>query len=136
MCDIYYFQGLDNLHIRFLDDFQSAMNEDFNTPVAMVEFNKLGKIITRELNSKNIEIIKELNFMIDRLGGDVLGLEFGGVSDKKEESIPAEVIEKAKLRWEAKQNKDWPTADKYRNELMELGYVIVDSKDGYKLEKK
>ena len=33
-------------------------------------------------------------------------------------------------------NKDWANADKYRNEIQEKGYVILDSKDGYKIEKK
>ena len=119
-----------------LDDFQSAMNEDFNTPVAMVEIAKLGKIIARELVSKNVEIIKEINFLINNLCENVLGLDFGGIIAKSEDKIPAEVEEKASLRWQAKQNKDWALADKYRDEVNAMGYTLVDSKEGYKLEKK
>lgn len=119
-----------------LDDFQSAMNEDFNTPVAMVEIAKLSKIIARELVSKNVEIIKEINFLINNLCENILGLDFGGVIAKSEDKIPAEVEEKANLRWQAKQNKDWALADKYRDEVNAMGYTIVDSKEGYKLEKK
>lgn len=119
-----------------LQGFEDAMNEDFNTPVAIVEFNKLGKVISSELESKNIDNIRQINYLVHRLGEEVLGLDFGEVPQKKEESIPADVEEKARLRWEAKKNRDWATADKYRDELASLGYVIIDQKDGYKVEKK
>ncbi|MGN0961674.1 MAG: cysteine--tRNA ligase [Christensenellales bacterium] len=119
------------------NNFVSAMNEDFNTPVAMVESNKLLKLIPQVIVSKDIDLVKEMNFIIDRLAGDVLGLSFGELTSTKiENSIPAEIEEKAKLRWEAKKNKDWTTADKYRDEISSLGYNILDTKDGYKLEKK
>lgn len=117
--------------------FVDAMNEDFNTPVALVEFNKLSKIMLKVIENRDIELAKEINYIVRRLGCDVLGLNFGEAITKKEENeIPAEIEEKAKLRWQAKQNKDWATADRYRDEVSALGYVIVDSKDGYRVEKK
>ena len=122
--------------MAILDAFNGAMNEDFNTPVAIVEIAKLGKIISRELVDKNIDVIKEINFLINELCERVLGLEFGRIADKVQDVIPSEVEEKASLRWQAKQNKDWALADKYRDEVNAMGYTIVDSKEGYKLEKK
>ena len=118
------------------NNFLSAMDEDFNTPVALVEFNKINKIISRELENKDIELIKEINLFVRKLGEEVLGLDFGSVQSKNVEEIPSQVVELARLRWEAKQNKDWAMADKYRNEISDLGYSILDSKDGYKVEKK
>ena len=35
------------------------------------------------------------------------------------------------MRLEAKQNKDWATSDKIRNELTDLGFEIKDTKDGF-----
>lgn len=35
------------------------------------------------------------------------------------------------IRLQAKQNKDWPTSDKIRNRLTELGFQIKDTKDGF-----
>lgn len=119
-----------------LQGFEDAMNEDFNTPVAIVEFNKLGKIISSEIENKNIDLIRQINYLVRRLGNDVLGLDFGKFSQKVEDTIPAEIEEKARLRWEAKKSKDWATADKYRDELSAEGYIIIDQKDGYKVEKK
>lgn len=131
-------ESITNIELKAIyDDFVKAMNEDFNTPVALVEFNKISKIISRELVGKNIELIKQINLLVRHLGCDVLGLDFGEkTSVKLDNLIPADVEEKARLRWEAKQNRDWAMADKYRNEILEMGYVILDSKDGYKLEKK
>ena len=38
------------------------------------------------------------------------------------------------MRIEAKNNKDWGTADKIRNELTEMGVIIKDTKDGFEWE--
>ena len=35
------------------------------------------------------------------------------------------------IRLQAKQNKDWATSDKIRNELTALGFEIKDTKDGF-----
>ena len=35
------------------------------------------------------------------------------------------------IRLQAKQNKDWTTSDKIRNELTALGFQIKDTKDGF-----
>ena len=40
------------------------------------------------------------------------------------------------LRMKAKANKDWVTADKIRDELCTLGFVIKDTKEGFSWELK
>ena len=35
------------------------------------------------------------------------------------------------IRRQAKQNKDWATSDKIRNELTAIGFTIKDTKDGF-----
>lgn len=115
--------------------FVNAMNEDFNTPLAMVEFNKINKIITNALNNNLTNLYPEINYVISKLGEEVLGLTFGEQTVKTETGIPKNVLELAKLRWEAKQNKNWAEADKLREEVKNLGYVINDKKDGYDIEK-
>ena len=91
--------------------------------------------VLSELNNKNSELIAELNLMIKLLAEDVFGLLFVTNNDKPENEIPANVVKLAQNRWEAKQNRDWEMADKLRNEVKELGYVIVDKKDGFDIEK-
>ena len=54
----------------------------------------------------------------------------------KAEEIPSEVVAIAEERFLARQNKDWATSDKLRDELLAKGYVVKDSKEGYTLTKK
>ena len=42
----------------------------------------------------------------------------------------------AEIRWQAKLNKDWTKADTLRQELLNLGYEILDSKTEYTVKKK
>ena len=49
--------------------------------------------------------------------------------------VPEDVKELAEKRFEAKKEKNWAVADKLRLDIMALGYIIKDSKDGYTIEK-
>jgi len=122
-------QELDEIKLKF----EEAMNEDFNTPLAMVEFNKIFKIINTANNLQ--EIAPKLNYLIKTLGEDVLGLVFANEQPKAEE-LPNEVAALAEERWQAKQNRDWAKADELRVKLSSMGYEVLDSKDGYKITKK
>jgi cysteinyl-tRNA synthetase len=50
-------------------------------------------------------------------------------------SIPDEIKEKAEMRLEAKKNKNWDLADSLRKEIIDAGYILKDTKDGYTIEK-
>lgn len=125
--------------ISIKDGFENAMNEDFNTPLAMVEFNKLLKVIPTAINSNNTKIYPEINYLITKLGEQVLGLDFGNVEDgvsKNEDSIPNNIKELAEKRWECKKTKNFAMADELRKQISDLGYDILDSKEGYQITKK
>lgn len=49
--------------------------------------------------------------------------------------VPEEIKALAQKRWEAKQARDWGTADALRRELTEKGWTILDRKDGWDLKK-
>lgn len=113
----------------------AAMEDDFNTPVAISEFIKLPKLIAAAVKVADKKALAELNYIVDEFGGNVLGLEFK-LPEKKEESIPAEIVEAAKKRWAAKQNKEWVVADEMRAKIDAAGFVIRDRADGYDIVKK
>ncbi|MBQ0013334.1 MAG: cysteine--tRNA ligase [Proteobacteria bacterium] len=73
---------------------------------------------------------------IDRL----LGLQFIEHAERlvavESESAPDEVVKLANARADAKRNRDFATADKLRGEIDELGWAVLDTKDGFKLSKK
>jgi len=51
------------------------------------------------------------------------------------QGVPADVAELGAKRWAAKQGKDFVAADRLRLELAELGWTMLDRKDGYDLKK-
>jgi cysteinyl-tRNA synthetase len=55
-------------------------------------------------------------------------------SPRPELDIPDEVLDIADERWEARLAKNWAEADRLRDELAQLGWVMKDGKDGYDLE--
>lgn len=47
--------------------------------------------------------------------------------------IPSEILELVELRNSARKNKDWQTADKIRNQILNAGWEIQDTPDGSEL---
>jgi cysteinyl-tRNA synthetase len=47
-----------------------------------------------------------------------------------EEKLPREIEELVRRRETARKNRDWETADKLREEIRELGYIIEDTSEG------
>ena len=113
--------------------FEQAMNDDFNTPVALsVLFD-----MVREINScKQTDtekaaglaaLLKQLSAVLGLLTDDAenffKGQSTDGLSDDEVEAL-------VNQRVEAKSRKDWTTADRIRDELKEQGVVVEDSADG------
>ena len=115
-------QKLDHYRQEFLE----AINDNLNTPLA------LGVLFSMVKNEPKSKDVYDLAMDFDK----VFAIGLDRVVEEKSEDIPAEIEQLAKLRWEAKLNKDWAQADKYRNEITEKGYMILDSKEGYRIEKK
>jgi cysteinyl-tRNA synthetase len=51
------------------------------------------------------------------------------------ESLPADISRLAEARILAKTLKDWAESDRIRDELVSLGYKMIDEKDGWRMEK-
>lgn len=59
-----------------------------------------------------------------------------GFLAKPQESAPAEALSLLELRQQARQTKNWAEADRVRNELATLGWIIQDTPQGPKLKRK
>ena len=64
---------------------------------------------------------------------EVLGLDL--LKAREIDDIPSYIHELAEKRWQAKQDKNWAEADVLRNQITQLGYTILDSKDGFEIKK-
>ena len=64
---------------------------------------------------------------------EVLGLDFDGLIGFE---VPKEVDDLARTRWEYKRVGIWDKADFIRRQIDELGFLVEDSGDSYKVKKK
>jgi len=119
--------------------FESGMDDDFNTRVALVEVQSVAKRIGVLLDSggESEEIAAAVSW-ISEYAGDVLGLlpEDSEVLDKiqSRESAKDEIsqhVESLLLeRDEARESKDWARADEIRDELTGMGVKVEDGPNG------
>ena len=102
----------------------SVLLDDLNTPGLITELNN----IVKEYNSSN----SNKENLKSRLS--VISSVLGILEDKTFKEIPEELKNKINdmilKRSEAKNNKDFKTADAIRDQLIELGVEINDSSDG------
>tara|TARA_B100000767_G_scaffold104314_1_gene100118 strand:+ start:977 stop:2464 length:1488 start_codon:yes stop_codon:yes gene_type:complete len=124
------------------EGFAKAMDDDFNSREAVAKVLGAVREISKTLSSGLDEIDKDAfaHYSVEWLeetAGLVLGIlptrEFALLEpeeDPRKEQISSEVEELLILRTEARDSKDWHKADKIRDQLTQMGVVIVDSADG------
>ncbi len=115
---------------------QEAMDDDLNTPFVIAALFDSTRAINTVHDGKgtiseaDLKELKEVwtTFAIDILG---LRLEEQGADAGKQKAFNGAIDLLLGIRLQAKQNKDWGTSDKIRNELTALGFQIKDTKDGF-----
>ena len=122
--------------------FNKAMDDDFNTALAISNLFGLFKTIKSKINAEDSSVladicqIKKTYSLIGLFTTDAKAFIDYYESKNQSQDVPAEIQEIAERRAVARQNKDWAMSDKLRDELLSLGYIVKDSKDGYSLSKK
>ncbi|MBC7913554.1 MAG: cysteine--tRNA ligase, partial [Pyrinomonadaceae bacterium] len=107
-----------------------AMNDDFNSPVAIAELFEAARIINSVYDGKaaiSVSDLKELKDLIQYFVYDIMGLKPELAQTEDLSQVMDFIIQ---LRSEAKSNKDYLTSDKIRIGLQELGIQLKDSKEG------
>ena len=118
-----------------------AMNDDLNTPIVISHLFDGAKMINNVIagNSTISESdLDELKEVFNLFLFDILGMKIEKESSDNRELAYGKVVDMLlEQRLIAKQNKDWSTSDKIRDELAALGFEIKDTKDGteWKLNK-
>ena len=104
----------------------NALCDDINVPRALGEiFGALPKL------SGGAEDLAALGSLLYALGIDV----FAASPSSETADAPAEIVELAQMRWEAKKSKDFAKADELRKKITELGWNVLDKKDGFDIKK-
>lgn len=128
--------------LRIKDSFEEAMDDDFNTALAIGHVFEFIKEINRFLDlrpkgraTKNL-LMKSKELL--KTFGNILNLFQRTPSEwyrdlLKIKRIPlsvSEIEKKIEERRIARQNKDWAIADSIRKELESLGIILEDKKEG------
>ena len=108
--------------------FEASMDDDFNTADAIATVFEIVRVSNSTVNEEStLSYIKHILSVLSKLC-DVLGIK-----TKRKEVILDEDIEKLILsRTKARKNKDFKRADEIRNELLEMGIVLEDTREGVK----
>ena len=109
--------------------FEKAMNDDFNTPVAIAVLFDLANHINRARDSGDVseasrlaEILKQLGHVLVLLEADPDDYLQGGASDDDNAQIEAMIQQ----RLQARADKNWAEADRIRDELHAMGIELED----------
>ena len=112
----------------FTAKFDEAMDDDFNTADAIAAVFELVKFVNTNADAQNSqEFLLGLKEEILLLS-DICGL----IVEKKKEMLEEDIEALIKERQEARKAKDFKRADEIRNELLNKGIVLEDTREGVK----
>ncbi|MCX8191758.1 MAG: cysteine--tRNA ligase, partial [Nitrososphaerales archaeon] len=114
--------------------FEEALDDDLNMPLALSVIFDLVRRVNRaidegSISQRNLDEVKELMMKFDRVL-DIMERE------REDEELPEEVLKMIELREEARRKKDWETADRLRNQLLERGIILEDTPEGVKWKRR
>ena len=115
---------------KAVEAFDAAMSDDLNTADALAAIFEHVRDMNTTLTADSA--VEAIDAGLDTLKTmtDVLG-----ILRKDYDSTPAEVKELVEKRAAAKKAKDFAEADRLRDEVLKMGYVIEDTPKGPKVKK-
>ncbi len=112
----------------FAAKFDEAMDDDFNTADAIAAVFELVKYANSSVSSANTKaFIAAVREEIITLC-DILGI----IAQEKEELLDEEIEKLIEERQAARKAKNFARADEIRNELLEKGITLLDTREGVK----
>lgn len=116
-------------------DFEKAMDDDLNTPLALTALFDMVKEINKiaPLSKEDAKHVLELVFDLDKVLG--LGLSDAGKVWHSPEEAEPEVRELILKREEARNQKAWKDADHIRDSLRKKGIIVEDTEKGPRWKK-
>lgn len=111
------------------DNFISAMNDDFNTPLAVAELIKFSRVAAKISETGDLSLISQSNFLV-KMFEDVLGFNFTcGIVKEEKSSNEGKLVELiSSVREKLRQAKNYELSDYVRDELVKLDISISDKK--------
>ena len=107
--------------------FEDAMEDDFNTADAVSAIFEIVRESNSTVKDFSADYAKKVLKVLEDLCG-VLGIE----TTKEEEILDEEIEKLIEERQAARKNKDFARADEIRDQLLEQGIVLKDTREGVK----
>ena len=116
----------------FLGRFEEAMEDDFNTADAIAAIFELVKYANTKVNEvSSAAFVEAISSMLLTMA-DICGL----ILEVKEEILDEEIEALIQARQDARKAKDFAKADEIRNQLLEQGIILEDTREGVKWKRK
>lgn len=113
--------------------FNTAMQDDFNTPEAMAVLFEMSREVNRLKEANDLDKAASIAAAMSELG-QLLGILREPAEDflkgEVADSDAAKIDALLKEREQARQDKNWARADEIRDQLMADGIAILDTADG------
>jgi cysteinyl-tRNA synthetase len=126
--------ALDEKCGKLVNEFDEYMNNDFSTAKILANMFELASVINGlkdghvSATAISGNTMKQMQRQVKIYVADILGLQEPGSGDSSLLSGVMEIL--IGLRKEAKARKDYATSDAIRNQLLRMGVVLKDEKDG------
>jgi cysteinyl-tRNA synthetase len=117
----------------YLNDFETAMDDNLNTSVALAALHNL----VREVNTAvahEVACTEDRSFILHTL--DKFDAILGIFGEGSEEILDSEVEALIGERQEARRNRNFARSDEIRDLLSEQGIILEDTKDGMRWKRK
>ncbi len=111
---------------QYVEKFEAAMDDDFNTADAVAAIFELVKFCNTNASSDNSRAF--LNALSERM--DLLCGVLGIITEKEEENLDAEIEALIAERQAARKEKNFARADEIRDQLTAMGIILKDTREG------
>jgi cysteinyl-tRNA synthetase len=118
---------------RALAEFEAGLDDDFNTSVALAALHNLAREVNTAIDDHALreDNKHELLALLDRFN-TVLNI----FEDEQQVMLDAEIQSLIDERQEARRRRDFARADEIRDQLVERGITLEDTKDGVRWKRR
>ncbi len=112
--------------------FESAMDDDFNTPQATAVIFDFVRDVNRLIADKgnlSLSFYQNVKAFLESTASGVLGVLDFNIQDTSPSIDDALIGLLIELRTEAKKDKNYALSDKIRDRLKDMGIILEDSKE-------
>lgn len=108
----------------YRERFTEAINDDLNMPMAMAV---VWEVLRNKKSRDYAKLLQEFD--------EVISLNIDKEVEIKKTDLPQEVLNVLEERKIARENKNFTLSDELRDKLLDMGYKVLDTKEGQKIEK-